>query len=165
MKVPPAQLFTKIISDVERALTRFKGLSPEQVVKARSSIKRYRRLLVRLSTKGSTLIEKAALHSFDAHFCAAVRATERAGLTATSYSELKKMADRARAGDAAAETVSARWIEKDNGDFRLIVKGGVLRNTRLLVFRDALSSLGVDKPVPLLPTRSGRGKSIHASGR
>jgi hypothetical protein len=140
----PAQIIGSIVSRTKHALAKFPNLSSKQIAEALHRTRNYDRALARLANKGTILLEKTALQSFDAHFCAAVRAAERAGLTAATYSELKEIADRSRAGDAAAEAVSARWIGKDNGDFRLIVKGGVLRNTRLLVFRDALSCLGID---------------------
>lgn len=142
----PAQIIRSIVSQTKCALAKFPNLSSKQIAEALRRTRNYDRALVRLANKGRTLLEMAAIQSFDAHFCASVRAAERAGLTSATYSELKKIAHRARAGDAAAEVISARWIGKDNGDFRLIVKGGVLRNTRLLVFRDALSCLGFDSP-------------------
>ena len=145
-KISSSPLIIKIISECERSLNRFTNLSDHDVKNLRSAIKRHRRSLLRLSKKGPFLIEKTAIHSLNAHICAALRAADRADLTDLTFSDLKKMAERAMAGDAAAEAVSARWIGKDNGDFRLIVKGGVLRNTRLLVFRDALSCLGFDSP-------------------
>ena len=154
-KVPSALLLTRIISDCERALTGYTSLSPQNVTNLRSSIKRYGRSLLRLSKKGSALIEKAALHSFDAHICATIRAADRAGLTGLTFFELRKIALRARAGDAATEAVSAYWDPKDNGGFRLIVRPGLIRNTRHLVFRDALSCLGFDNPHDF--TRPGAG--------
>lgn len=154
-KVPSALLLTRIISDCERALTGFTSLPPQNVAKLRSSIKRYGRSLLRLSKKGPSLIEKTALHSFDAHICAALRAADRAGLTGLTFFELSKMALRARAGDAATEAVSAYWDPKDNGGFRLIVRPGLIRNTRHLVFRDGLTCLGFDNPYDF--SRSGAG--------
>jgi hypothetical protein len=154
-KMSSHKIVERIISETEGALAVFSPFSHAQIGDARSRIKKYRGLLIRLSKNGAILIEKAALQSFDAHFCAALRALKRAGLTRTKYSEVKKMAGRARQGDAAADPVSAIWIPKDNGDFRLIVKAGPLRNTRCLVFRDALSCLGFDSPYDY--SRSGGG--------
>lgn len=162
-KVPSVSMLTKIVSDCEQAIAGFTALSPQDSANLRSSLQRYCRSSLRLRKKGPALIEKAALHSFDAHICALVRAAHRAGLTTKTFAELRALALAARAGNAAEEAVSAYWTSKDGGGFRLIVRPGLLRNTRCLLFRDVLTFLGFDNPFDFCRPGAGGEKAFIAA--
>lgn len=160
--IPAVKLVSWIIRDAARALAKFTALSPRDVRRAQSSIKRYQKKLLWMAQKGEAVIGKAALYSFDAHFCAALRAAERADAPHVTFPDLNNLARQAYHGHASSEPVKARWEPKDKG-FRLIVELGTVRTTRCLVFRDALTCLGYDSPYDYSRRSQGGEKAFVAS--
>ena len=123
-------------------------------------VKAHSRALLRVSralpeTKQKAVARKVVLSSLASHVCAVMRALVRKKIYG-SPQLIVEMAKEIKGCKPLTEPVTAWWVPKAKGGFRLMSEDGVRRTAQRLVFRDMVTALGVDSDHDF--ARRGRGE-------
>jgi hypothetical protein len=119
-----------------------------------SQLKQIARLGPGRLRKQLQLAQWGALNSLSARVCAVIRAATKVKQH-PAPAEIIRRAEWLNVWRPLTETVIARWAQKPEGGYRLIVRFGPRRTAQCLMVRDVLSVMGIDSEFDF--TRKGAG--------